>query len=364
MRTVRATVVVLLLSITCVAAGVLAPAAGAQAQTAQTAAETGLVIRLKEVPADRKADPRANQYIVDHVAPGDVLERKIEVRNDTSSPMDVRLYAGGARVADGAFVPDDSGSGPGAELSSWTTVTPESVSLAPGATSTATVRIAVPSSARGGERYGAVWAELPAAPSPAGGISTVNRVGIRTYLSVGGGDEPETRFSLPRFTPVRDESGRPAVDIEACNEDESLAVDLSGSLTLANGPGGVSAGPFESAPPAVTLAPGQCSKVTIAMSPDLPRGPWDATATLKSGPNSESASARITFPDEAGTSSPPVEAKPREVTGTAGGRVALLLALLLLLVVLLLLWWLWRRRRSEEEEQEAGKDEVTMSASH
>ena len=364
MGTVRSTVVVLLLSITFAAAGVLAPAAGASA--AQASDGTGLVIRLTQVPADRKDDPRANQYIVDHVAPGDVVQRKIEVRNDTPAPMHARLYAGGARVADGAFVPDDSGSGSGAELASWTTVTPGAVDLAPGQAATATVRIAVPSSASGGERYGAVWAELPAAPSPGGGaISTVNRVGIRTYLSVGAGDEPPTKFSLPRFTPVRDSSGRPAVDIAACN-DGSLAVDLSGSLSLTNGPGGVSAGPFDSPPPAVTLAPGQCSKVTIALSPDLPRGPWDATVTLKSGPHAQTATARITFPDQAGTSSPPVEASPREVTGTAGGRLALLLALLLLLLVLLLLWWLWRRRRKEDEEEEsaAAPSVTAVDSSH
>jgi hypothetical protein len=255
-------------------------------------------------------------------------------------------------VADGAFVPDDAGSGAGAELASWNTVTPSSVSLAPGQAKSVAVKIAVPASARAGERYGAVWAELPPAPTGAGGaISTVNRVGIREYLSVGGGDEPPTKFSLPRFTPLRDSSGRPAVEIAACN-DGSLAVDLSGSLSLTNGPGGVSAGPFESAPPAATLAPGQCSKVTVVMSPDLPTGPWDATATLKSGPHAQTATARITFPAEAGTSSPAVDAKPREVTGTTGGRLALLLALLLLLLVLLLLWWLWRRRRKDDERME------------
>jgi hypothetical protein len=353
MRTVRAAVVLLLLSITFAAAGAHAPAAGAQAAGGE--GDVGLVIRLAQVPADREDDPRANQYVVDHVEPGGTVQRKIEVRNATSAPMTAKLYAGGAAVKDGAFVPDDSGQGSGAELAAWTSVTPPSVSLEPGQMLSATVKIAVPASAQGGERYGAVWAELPASPAPGGGgISTVNRVGIRIYLSVGGGDEPPTKFSLPRFTPIRDSEGRPAIEIAACNDGE-LAVDLAGSLTLSNGPGGVSAGPFESPPPAVTLAPGQCSTVTVLLSPDLPLGPWDASATLKSGPHSASASARITFPSAAGTSSPPVEAKPKDVTGTTGGRLALLLALLLLLLVLLLLWWLWRRRRSDEDEEDEGE---------
>jgi len=70
---------------------------------------------------------------------------------------------------------------------------------------------------------------------------------------------------------------------------------------------------------------------------------------------------RPMFASNEGTEAAPVEAKPREVTGTTGGRLALLLALLLLLLVLLLLWWLWRRRRKDEEEDE---DEVPAPAAY
>ena len=347
MGTVRAAIVVLFLSIA--TAGALAPAVAApQGQTTTTApiGGTGLVLRLVEVPTARKDDPRANQYIVDHVAPGTTIRRRIEVKNDTTSPFTAKLYVGGARVVDGAFVPQDEPPGP---LASWGSVTPEQREVAPGAALTATVELRVPADATEGERYGAVWAELPPAAG-ASGISTVNRVGIRIYLSVGPGGEPPTRFALPRFTPTRDDAGRPGVDIEACNEGER-AIDLSGELELSEGPGGISAGPFTTASPALALAPDQCETVPIRLSPELPAGPWMATVTLRSGPFTETATARITFPAEAGTEAPPVAAKPKEVTGTTGGRLALLLALLLLLLVLaLLLWLLWRRRKKREDE--------------
>lgn len=351
MVVVRVAIVVLLLSIA--SAGASAPAVAAQtATTTAPVGETGLVLRLVEVPTDRKDDPRANQYIVDHVEPGATIRRRIEVRNDTSSPLRAKLYVGGARVADGAFVPQDD---PPGEVARWGSVTPDGAEVASGAALTATVELRVPDDAREGERYGAVWAELPAAAG-AGGISTVNRVGIRIYLSVGPGGEPPTKFALPRFTATRDEGGRPGVDIEACNEGER-AIDLSGELALTEGPGGVSAGPFTTSSPALALAPSQCATVPIRLSPELPEGPWKATVTLRSGTFTETATATITFPSEAGTEAAPVQAKPKEVTGTTGGRLALLLALLLLLLVLgLLLWWLWRRRKKKKEEEGDGEE--------
>ena len=343
----------IIVCITLIMAGAPAPAMSAPApsttSTTPQVGESGLVIRLAEVPVDRRDDPRANQYIVDHVEPGATIKRRIELTNDTSAPLRTKLYLGGAKVLDGAFVPQDE---PRGELVGWGGVTPAALDLASGETNSAVVELQVPDDAREGERYGAVWAELPAGTS--GGISTINRVGIRIYLSVGPGGEPPTRFALPRFTATRDEDGRPGVDIESCNDGER-AIDLSGELQLSDGPGGIEAGPFKTSSPALTLAPDQCATVPIRLSPDLPSGPWSATATLRSGPFTESATARITFPAEAGTEAAPVKAKPKEVTGTTGGRLALLLALLLLLLVLgLLLWLLWRRRKKQKEAEEEG----------
>jgi hypothetical protein len=47
------------------------------------------------------------------------------------------------------------------------------------------VTIRVPRDAAPGERYGVVWAETRAGPDSGDGITQVNRVGIRLYLSVG-----------------------------------------------------------------------------------------------------------------------------------------------------------------------------------
>jgi LPXTG-motif cell wall-anchored protein len=326
-----------------VVAGALARPTGASAQASP---DTGLGIRLVEVPTASRNDPRANQYIVDGVEPGTVVKRRFEVSNGTQQPLTPRMYVGAATIKDGAFVPSEDAK---ADLPTWSTVDPGSTSLAPGATATATVTITVPADAAAGERYGAIWAELPAVAT-GGGVSEVNRVGIRIYLDVRQGSEPPTSFRLDTFTPSLSEDGRPGVDIATCNTG-ARAIDLAGELDLDDGPGGINAGPFASEGPAVTLSPDQCGTVPIRLDPAIPKGPWKATVTLRSGKVTASASATITFPSTPGSEAAPVKAKPKEVTGTSGGRWALLIALLLLLLVLLLLlWWLWRRRKKEQEE--------------
>lgn len=306
--------------------------------------DPGLGIRLLEAPSARADDPRARSYIVDFVAPGTTFTRSFEVSNGTGRAVEVDLYDGAARVEGGAFVPEDRGRE--TPLTSWMTVTPDSASLAVGQRVRAQVRVAVPPGATTGEHYGVVWAELPGQPPPGGGAAVANRVGIRVYLGVGPGGEPPTSFRLDSFTPSLSPDGRPGVDIRTCN-DGQRAIDLTGELQLTEGPGGVSAGPFpgEGAP---TLAPGQCGDVAIRLDPDLPRGPWMATVTLRSGEEARTAGAFITFPDEPGVAAP-VEAK--QVTGSTAGKVALLVALLLLLVVVALLFFLWRRKGTEDDDR-------------
>jgi hypothetical protein len=306
-------------------------------------------IRLIDAPSNRSDDPRARQYIVDHLSPGAKIERRFEVSNSTKDAMTVELYAAAATLHDGAFVFEDGRTAN--ELTGWTSVTPERVSLAPGAKAIGKAAITVPANASGGERYGVIWAELPSSTSPSG-VRVVNRVGIRIYLSVGGGKEPPTSFKLVTFAPSLSDDRRPAVSIQTCNDGER-AIDLTGDLLLTDGPGGVRAGPFDSGG-ALTLAPGQCGNVVIGLDPNLPAGPWNATVNLRSGPEQRSASATITFPSVPGAAKP-VAAKPRAVTGTGRGRIALAIALLLLLLALLLLFLLWRRRRKEEEEEEEGE---------
>ena len=186
-----------------------------------------------------------------------------------------------------------------------------------GAKILATVTIAVPADASPGERYGVVWAELPAAVPPGGGIAAVNRVGVRIYLSVGEGGEPASDFGIASFEARRDAEGSPLVAATVRNTG-GRALDLSGDLKLTNGPGGLSAGPFE-AKLGTTLGIGQTESVLVILDRAVPAGPWDARIVLRSGITEREATAKITFPAAAASSSEPVATR-----GPAAGRSRLL----------------------------------------
>src|SRR5688500_4538985 len=74
------------------------------AAAAQEPAQPAVSIRLVAAPEARRDDPLARVYIVDHVQPGDRIERKVAVgyQNDTK-PIEVELYVAPADVEDGAF---------------------------------------------------------------------------------------------------------------------------------------------------------------------------------------------------------------------------------------------------------------------
>ena len=61
-------------------------------------------IRLAEVPVGVADDLRARLYIIDHVAPGSILTRKIEISNTSGSAASVAVYTAAATIARGAFV--------------------------------------------------------------------------------------------------------------------------------------------------------------------------------------------------------------------------------------------------------------------
>ncbi|HVE46709.1 MAG TPA: hypothetical protein VNA57_08180 [Acidimicrobiales bacterium] len=314
---------------------------GATVASAQDRPDPGLGIRLLEAPSARANDPRAKSYIVDFVAPGTNFTRSFEISNGSSRAMDVDLYGGAARVEGGAFVPEDRGVEN--RLTPWMTVTPAKARLAPGARKRAQVSVAVPASATAGEYYGAVWAEVPGVAPPGGGAAVANRVGIRVYLGVGAGGEPATSFKLESFAPSLSPEGRPGVDIRTCN-DGGRAIDLTGELSLTEGPGGVSAGPFRGEK-SLTLGPRQCDQATIQLDPKLPKGPWRASVKLQSGEDERKAEATITFPDEPGGGAP-VDAEATEKSSAV--KVALLVGLLVLLAVATVLFLLWRRRREAD----------------
>ena len=297
-------------------------------------------IRLLDAPTERRDDPRAQIYVVDHLEQGDRIERRIEVGNTTATDTTIKLYAAAATVRDGRF---SFGEGRARnELTSWTTVTPGEVAVPRGGKATATVTVDVPDDAVDGERYAVVWAELP---SSGGQAAVINRVGVRMYVSVGEGDEPESDFRIETLTAGREEDGTPVVRTSIENTG-GRALDINGRMTLDDGPGGLRAGPFN-VEVGTTLAIGERAPATVHLDKDLPNGPWDATVTIRSGELSRTAKATITFPEAAGTEAEPVEAesvrKQRRVLIPIA--VVLVLALLLALVLLAL-----RRRRRDERQ--------------
>lgn len=295
--------------------------------------EGGIGIRLLDVPVDAQNDPRARSYIVDHVMPGSTIERRVEVVNTTDSTQKVRVYPGAGTIEDGAFV--FAGEDVETELTTWTSVNDPKLDLGPGEQAEVLVTIDVPSDAPEAEQYGVVWAEIR---TPAGDGNTIqaSRVGVRIYLSVGPGNGPPAAFEIGSLTAGRDTEGRPEVTAEVTNTG-GRAVDVIGSLTLDNGPSGLSAGPF-SVVTGTTIAPGESAPVAVALDEDLPDGPWEATLTLKSGLLTEEATATLQFP-ESGQST---EVETDQGPGLL--RLAVLGAALVLIAVAVLLWAAHRRK--------------------
>ncbi|MGI8751341.1 MAG: peptidase [Acidimicrobiales bacterium] len=326
--------------------GVVPPVAHA-AQTAGPVLPGPTVgIRLVDVPTSRADDPRARQYIIDHLVPGTTITRRVEVvDNNTATTQVVQLYAAAATVANGSFL---FGAGRAAnDLSGWTTVNPPAVSPVGGAKALATVTITVPANASSGERYGVVWAQVAPAVPRGGGVTAVNRVGVRIYLSVGPGGDPATDFAITALDARRAADGSPLL-VATVRNTGGRAVDLSGELGLADGPGGLSAGPFP-AKLGTTLGPGQVEPVLVILDKAIPAGPWNAHIVLRSGTTQRDATTRVTFPAGARTSAPSVR-----TTASSGGPGLLLLVLVgvaLLLAVLLALALLRRRRRRPPTDQ-------------
>jgi hypothetical protein len=261
----------------------------------------GIGIKLLDAPVSRRDDPRAHTYIIDYLAPGTTISRHVEVSNTASTAQSIQLYAGSASIRNATFAFGD-GRSPN-ELTSWMSFGRTDLALPAKATAQVLVTIQVPKQASAGERYGVIWAQAAAMPSGSGGIGIVNRVGVRVYLDVGLGGEPASDFQIENLTPGRTPDGRPEVFGRVRNTG-ARAVDISGALTLSDGPGSLSAGPFDVAT-GTTLAPGNVAPVTVVLDKRLPNGPWHAELTLTSGLITKTADAMLTFPS-AGVGAPVV----------------------------------------------------------
>jgi hypothetical protein len=310
------------------------PPAGA-ATTAAAGDPGSIGIRLVDEPVTAGADPRARVYIVDHLKPGTTIKRRIEVSNATRAATRLALYAAAANIVDGSFL--GAASHTPNDLSTWTTVTPSRPEVPAGAKVTATVTIAVPEDAAPGEQYGVVWAEARSAPKA--GVTEVSRVGIRLYVSVGPGGPPAANFAIDSLTAERSADGRPMVVADVHNTG-GRALDMSGTVNLGAGPGGLSAGPFP-ATLGVSLGVGDTEPVTLTLDRRLPSGPWDATITLRSGLLERTAKATLTFPDKGAAKAVPTNtSRPVWPYLIGAGVLAVLLALAALMPA--------RRRRRHE----------------
>ncbi len=304
-------------------------------------------IRLVDVPVAAQADPRAHAYIIDRLAPGTTIHRRVEVQNNTRTAQSVRVYTGPAAINAGSFTVGGTGAAP-TDLTTWATVAPPRLELSPGQRTDAVVTLAVPPDAAEAESYGVVWAEItsPAAP---GKSAQVSRVGVRIYLAVGPGNGPPAAFGVAGLTAVRSPQGDPMVTAMVTNTG-GRAVDVSGNLTLTGGPGGLTLAPVPVARP-VTLAPGTSAEVTVVTDRGVPPGPWDATLALRSGLTTGETTGQLMFP---AAGQPPVVAAPQPLPAPAPGTPWIVVAAVglgLLLAIVLLLWWWVRRRRQAQDAQ-------------
>lgn len=310
---------------------------------------------IVDVPADTN-DPRAQTYIVDHVEPGATFTRRFQVCNGTSAAVMVNLYAGAATITDGAFRVTEGRAEN--ELSSWIDVDPSRLTLQPGRRELVTARFNVPTDAEPGEQYGVLLAELPAAPG-SGGVAVANRVGVRVYLNVGDGGAPRSDFRVDFLQASRTPDGRPLVTALVHNTG-GRALDLSGSLSLTDGPGGLSGGPFP-AELGTTLAPGDTGPVRVPLDKAISGGPWTATLTLRSGLLERQARAQLTFPDQAGAEADAVVAE--NLSAAEDPKILVPIASsLILLILLALLWWLIARRRTKRQDHERDAEQESVPA--
>jgi hypothetical protein len=287
-------------------------------------------IRLVDVPVSEAPDSRAWRYIIDNLHPGMMIHRRVEVENMTSDVARVRVYPDAATITGGGFV-GDRGQTP-SDLTTWTSVSRPTLTLAPGASAMDTVTIRVPRDAPQGERYGVIWAQETAQVQKPRKftVTEVNRVGVRVYLSIGPGGGPATNFAISSVTAGRLPDGSPEV-LAQVRDTGGRAIDLGGNLKLADGPGGASAGPF-AFQSGLTLAPGQSGVMRAVLSKATPTGTWHVTVTLQSGVTTRQARATL-------------ELLGQQPTGLVLPARSLAIGGIILAIVAVAAWFLARRNR-------------------
>jgi hypothetical protein len=250
--------------------------AGAGTGQAATTPQNQFGIKLLQAPASEAGDPRADIYIIDHLNPGADIQRNFQVSNTGSNKITLSLYPAAASVSAGTF--KFAAGRTQNEMTTWVHLSKSTITLAPHTAATVTATVNVPKDATAGNDNGVIWAEQDA--KGAGNVNLVSRVGIRMYLNIGPGGAPAPGFTAGTPTTSTGTNGTHLVSVPISNTG-GRAIDVRGSMSLTNGPGGLQAGLFN--PQSMdTLAPGQSHPVTFALSSKLPDGPWQATFTFKS----------------------------------------------------------------------------------
>jgi hypothetical protein len=312
-----------------VAAAALTTALAGSAQAVSKPPSAYFGIRLADIPVDEADNPRAYRYIIDHLNPGTTIHRRVQIANLTPSAARVTVYPDAATISGGYFVGDVGETR--SYLTTWITLSRPSVSLAPHARAMVTVTIQVPRTASPGNLYGVIWAQESSLGKTSKGVNLIetNRVGIRIYLNVGPGGPSPVNFDITSIRGTRSARGQFMVVAQVRNTG-GQAIDATGTLKLTNGPGGLSAGPYQE--PGVTLAPGQSEPIKVVLDKQMPNGSWRAQIDLTSGITQRTAVATIDF----------YPARPN--------HRYLILAVILLIVLLLLaglaVWFTRRNRRS------------------
>jgi hypothetical protein len=266
--------------------------------------------------------------------------------NGTDAPMRIQMYPVAARIGNDGF---DIGAGRATnDLTSWITMAPATLTLAPQTVQTVSAMFHVPAAVTAGERYGALVAETDGTQVHGSGVSVNSRVGIRVYLDVVRGTVPKSDFTISSLTPGRSHDDAPTLSAQVTNTG-GRAIDVTGTLQLSNGPGGLSAGPFKVAVPETIAIHGH-GNVLVQLDKALPAGPWLARMNLQSGTVRHAVQATVTFPSTPGVVAAPVKAVP--LTRNRHVLVPVALALIGGLVLALILFFLWwRRRRRDDDEQ-------------
>jgi hypothetical protein len=292
-------------------------------------------IRLLDAPISRHDDPRAQVYVVDFLAPGTTIKRRVLITNGSSTMQHVAVFPGAASIDNNMF---DAMSGIATnELTSWTSVDRSTVDIPAGRSTEVLVTIAVPRVASVGERFGVIWAQTTAATNTGSQIMMVSRVGVRIYLDVGTGGEPPSSFEITSLAAARTKDGQPEV-LATVRNTGGRTLDMAGQLSLSDGPGGLSAGPFP-ATVGTTLLPGRTGKVEVLFDKRLPAGPWKVRLKLVSGAIERTVVATLTFPRAANSTSETVTLE------TSGGvDSGLLIGVGVALVAALA--WVFTARRS------------------